>query len=83
MCNTIGILVIGLVLFLLFKNKYILGICLVIILYYYFNYKEGLTASQQKKLDATMAKLVKQKGNTVKKVNNVVVSPKKIVIKKK
>ena len=51
MCNTIGLLVIGLVLFLLFKNKYILGIGLiVIILSYYFNYKEGMSASQKKSL---------------------------------
>jgi len=87
MCNTIGLLVIILVLYLLFKNKNILVIGIIVfILSYYFNYKEGLTVSQQKKLDATLANLVKLNGNIVKKVNNVVVPPvvppKKIVIKK-
>ena len=69
MCNTIGLLVIGLVLFLLFKNKYILGIGLiVIILSYYFNYKEGMSASQKKKLEIEKLKWSKQIGKTVKKI---------------
>ena len=66
MCTTIGILVISLVLFLFFKNKNILLIGLiVIILSYYFNYKEGLTAAQKK---ALINKSATQIGKTVKKV---------------
>ncbi len=66
MCNTIGLLVIILVLFLLFKNINILVIGLiVIILSYYFNYKEGLTAAQKK---ALINKSATQIGKTVKKV---------------
>lgn len=70
MCNTIGLLVIILVLYLLFKNKNILVIgIIVIILSYYFNYKEGVKSqSQQTKLKTALAKFATQKGATVKKV---------------
>ena len=70
MCNTFGLLVIGLVLFLLFKNKNILVIGVIVItLSYYFNYKEGAKSqSQQTKLKTAMAKIATQKGTTVKKV---------------
>ena len=81
MCNTIGLLVIILVLYLLFKNKNILVIgIIVIILSYYFNYKEGMSASQKAKFDAYKPNLIKNT-SIVKKVNNVVVPPKKIVPK--
>lgn len=71
MCNTIGIGTIGigviiLVLYLIFKKIYILGIGLIVIIVsYYFNYKEGLTLEQKK---ALVNKSASQKGTTVKKV---------------
>ena len=71
MCNTIGIGTIGigviiLVLYLIFKNIYILGIgIIVIIVSYFFNYKEGLKVEQKK---ALVNKSASQKGTTVKKV---------------
>lgn len=71
MCNTIGIGTIGigviiLVLYLIFKKIYILGIgIIVIIVSYFFNYKEGLKVEQKK---ALVNKSASQKGTTVKKV---------------
>jgi hypothetical protein len=58
-----------LLLYLIFKNIYILVIGGILIIFYYFNYKEGLTAAEKKAL--ITAKTVKNIGvvkKTVKKV---------------
>lgn len=66
MCNTLVLLIFFLVAFLIFKNKNILVIGVIVVLSsYYFNYKEGLTAAQKKALINKSANL---KGVVVKKV---------------
>ena len=67
MCYTF--ITIILLLYLIFKNIYILVIGGIFIIFYYFNYKEGLTAAEKKAL--ITAKTVKKIGvvkKTVKKV---------------
>jgi hypothetical protein len=74
MCNTLILLIFILLAFLLFKNKNILVVGVIILLLsYYFNYKEGLTAAQQAKINKS-AKLVK---TVIKKVNPKVNNKKK------
>ena len=59
------IIAVFLLLYLLFKNNYILGIGVIVILLYLFSYKEGLT-NAQKKQKITATGLI-QKGAVVKK----------------
>jgi hypothetical protein len=75
MCNTLILLIFILLAYLLFKNKNILVVgVIVILLSYYFNYREGMTAAQKK---AKINKSAVLKAPVVKKVNP------KVNIKKK
>jgi len=65
MCNTLVLLILVLVAYLIFKNKYILVIGGIVLLSYFFNYKEGLSAVQKKELINKSAKLVTPVKKTV------------------
>ena len=97
MCNTLVLLILFLVAYLIFKNKNILVVGVIVVLSsYYFNYKEGMSAAQKKALINKSAKLktpiVKKVVSTkpakiaapVKKVVNAkLVAPVKKTVKKK
>lgn len=69
MCNTLILLIFILLAFLLFKNKNILVVGVIILLLsYYFNYKEGLTAAHQAKINKSAVLKVPVVKKTIKKL---------------
>ena len=73
MCNTLILLICILLAYLLFKNKNILVVGVIILLLsYYFNYKEGMSVAKQAKINksAVLKSPIVKKIN--KKVNNTI-----------